>query len=139
MFIFHFSIGCIHVPIFFVFSSSTLFRVGGACSLILGVNTLYKLTHPCKYCLLFDRGWLLISLCFRFGLPINQLIRQQDDHERASVGLFASPTFGPRSVCMLGKGYLLPRRFPDCLSWCCPKLDPMLNPTFPGGVPPSPL
>ena len=92
---------CTH---FFYFFSSTLFRVGGACSLILGVNTLYKLTHPCKYRLLFDRGWLLIYLCFRLGLPINQLIRQQDDHERASVGLFASPTFGPRSVCMLGKG-----------------------------------
>ena len=33
---------------------------------------------------------------------------------------------------MLGKGYLLPRRFPNCLSRCCPILDPMLNTTFPG-------
>ena len=32
---------------------------------------------------------------------------------------------------MLGKCYLLPRRFPDCPFRCCPILDPMLNPLFP--------
>ena len=72
MFIFHFSIRCIHVPFVYLFLS-TLFRVGGACSLILGVYTLYKITHPCKHFLLFDRGWLLIYLCFRFGLPIKPI------------------------------------------------------------------